>query len=205
MAPSETSTEDRILEAARTVFVRHGTHAASLKDIAQEADVNQALLHYYFRDKKTLADTVFEEVASTFIPRMQAILAGDQTIEEKVHTFVPEYIEQMQENPYLPSYVMWELNQNPGELKSRLRAMGVVPFEGIEELDQQLRRRAAAGTLRLISAEQFVVNLISLSVFPFVARPLIEAMMDLDDAAFEAFVDARTEQIPEFVLGALQP
>ncbi|MFB6273843.1 MAG: TetR/AcrR family transcriptional regulator, partial [Salinibacter sp.] len=59
MSPTpKNDTEARILDAAHTVFVRQGTQGASLKDIAREADVNQALLHYYFSDKETLADTV---------------------------------------------------------------------------------------------------------------------------------------------------
>lgn len=205
MASTEASTEERILTAAHTVFVRDGTRAASLKDIAEEADVNQALLHYYFSDKKTLADTVFEQVASDFLPRLKAILTSEQSIEEKVRTFVPKYIEQVRANPYLPAYIVGELNHNPDELKERLRSMGLVPFEDIDTLDDQLRRRAEEGTLRPISAEQFVVNLIALSIFPFIGRPLIEAMMGMDDDAFDAFIHERVEHIPEFVIMSLRP
>lgn len=205
MASSDSSTKDQILDAAHTVFVRHGTDAASLKDVAREADVNQALLHYYFSDKKTLADTVFEEVASSFFPRIEALLTSDASIEEKVRTFVPEHIGLVMANPYLPTYILGELNQNPEELKERLRSMGLMPFEGMDTLDEQLRRRANEGTLRPIAAEEFVVNLISLSVFPFVAQPLIEAVMDMDDEEFGAFLDERKEVIPEFILAALQP
>jgi len=205
MASTEESTEERILKAAHSVFVRDGTRAASLKDIAEEADVNQALLHYYFSDKKTLADTVFEQVASDFLPRLKAVLTSEESIEEKVRTFVPKYIERVRENPYLPAYIVGELNQNPDALKERLRSMGLVPFEGIDTLDDQLRRRAEEGTLRPISAEHFVVNLIALSIFPFIGRPLIEAMMGMDDDAFELFIRERAEQIPEFVIMALRP
>lgn len=204
MADSDLSTEERILKAAHTVFVREGTEAASLKDIAQEADVNQALLHYYFSDKKTLADTVFEEVVSDFLPQLQAILTSDRSIEEKVRVFVPRYIETMQATPYLPSYVIGELNQNPEALKERIRAMGLAPFENLDALDEQLRRRAEEETLRPISAEQFVVNLVALCIFPFVARPLLEAMLGLEDT-FESFLEERKEQIPPFFLGALRP
>ena len=204
MAESDLSTEERILKAAHTVFVREGTQAASLKDIAQEADVNQALLHYYFSDKKTLADTVFEEVVSDFLPQLQAILTSDQSVEAKVQTFVPTYIDALRANPYLPSYVIGELNQNPEELKERIRSMGLAPFEDLDALDEQLRQRAEDGTLRPISAEQFVVNLVALCIFPFVARPLLEAMLGLEDR-FDAFLDERKEQIPPFFLGALRP
>lgn len=205
MASPENSTKARILEAAHTVFVQQGTHRANLKDIAEEADVNQALLHYYFTDKKTLADTVFETVASDFFPRMKAILTSERTIEEKVKTFVPKYIELVEANPYLPSYVVGELNQNPEEMKERVRSLGLAPFEGLDTLDAQLRERAEEESLRRISAEHFVVNLLSLSVFPFVARPMIEAVMDMEEETFDTFVDERKERVPEFFLHGLQP
>ncbi len=199
------STEARILEAARTVFVRRGTHAASLKEIAQEADVNQALLHYYFSDKETLADTVFEQVASDFIPEIQAVFVAEQPLEEKVETIVQKYLDLIRANPYLPSYIVGELNQNPEAMKERIRSMGVAPFDDLDKLDDQLKEKAEAGELRPISAEQFIVNLLSLCIFPFIARPLLETLFDMDEAAFDRFIEDRKEQIPPFFLGGLRP
>jgi AcrR family transcriptional regulator len=45
-------TETRILDAARRVFIRRGTAGARMQEIAAEAGVNQALVHYYFGSKK---------------------------------------------------------------------------------------------------------------------------------------------------------
>ena len=206
MAPSDDrSTEERILEAAHTVFVREGTRSASLKDIAQEADVNQALLHYYFSDKKTLADTVFEQVASDFIPQIQEVFVAQQPVEEKVEKIVQKYMHLLNNNPYLPLYVVGELNQNPDEMKERIRTMGLAPFDDLDLLDEQLRRRAEDGELRPISAEQFVVNLLSLCIFPFIARPLIETMFGMEEDAFERFIEKRAQQIPDFFLDGLRP
>ncbi len=204
MPPPRNETESRILEAARTVFVREGTHTAKLKDIAEEAEVNQALLHYYFRDKKTLADTVFETVASEFFPQLEAILTADQPVEEKINTFVPTYIDLVQENPYLPSYIVGELNRNPEKLKNRIRSLGLAPFENLDSLDRQLTRRAEEGTLRPMSAEEFVVNLVSLCVFPFIARPLLEAAMGVEGEAFDRLVEKRKETVPQFFLNAIR-
>lgn len=204
MPPPRNETESRILEAARTVFVREGTHTAKLKEIAEEADVNQALLHYYFRDKKTLADTVFEAVASEFFPQLEAILNADQSVEEKVNTFVPTYIDLVQENPYLPSYIVGELNRNPEKLKNRIRSLDLAPFENLDALDRQLTRGAEEGTLRPMSAEEFVVNLVSLCVFPFIARPLLEAAMGVEGEAFDRLVEKRKETVPQFFLNAIR-
>lgn len=205
MYSPKNETEARILEAARTVFVRQGTRAASLKDVAHEADVNQALLHYYFRDKKTLADTVFEQVATGFIPRIQEAFVNEKSIEEKVQTVVHTYVDVIRQNPYLPFYIVGELNQNPEEMKERIRSMGLAPFEDLGRLEKQLQEQAEAGQIRSISAEQFIVNLLSLSIFPFVSRALIESIFDMDSEAFEQFIDQRKEVLPEFFMAALRP
>lgn len=204
MPSDEPSTEERILDAAHTVFVRKGTSNTNLKEIAEEADVNQALLHYYFRDKKTLADTVFEQVASRFIPEIQSVFTADRPIEDKVETIAKKYVRMVREKPYLPLYVVGEINQNPDEMKARLRSLDLVPFEGLDRLDEQLKQEADAGRLRRMSAEQFVVNLLSLSIFPFIARPLIETMLDMDDAAFDAFIDERADALATFVMNGLR-
>lgn len=205
MTSPRNETEAQILEAARAVFVREGTREATLKEIAEEADVNQALLHYYFRDKKTLANTIFEEVASEFFPKLEAILNDDQSVEEKVRTFVPTYIDLVQKNPYLPTYIVGELNRNPFELKTRIQSLDLAPFEQLGPLNRQLKRRAEEGTLRSISAEQFVLNLVSLCIFPFIARSLLEAAMGMKPEAFDRLLDKRKEAVPEFFLNAIRP
>jgi hypothetical protein len=111
----------------------------------------------------------------------------------------------IRENPYLPFYIVGELNQNPEEMKERIRSMGLAPFDDLNRLDEQLRKKAEAGEVRSISAEQFVVNLLSLCIFPFIASPLIETMFDMDDEAFEQFIDERKEILPDIVMNSLRP
>jgi len=57
-----TDTEKIILEAARQVFIRKGFDGARMQEIADEANINKALLHYYFRSKDKLFMAIFVEV-----------------------------------------------------------------------------------------------------------------------------------------------
>ena len=50
-----------------------------------------------------------------------------------------------------------------------------------------------------------MVNLLSLCIFPFAARPMITALMGLDDKAFARFIRERRETLPDFFLNALRP
>src|SRR5918992_4628251 len=103
-------TEQRILEAARVVFIRRGTAGARMQEIAAEAGVNQALLHYYFRSKERLAEAVFGQVAGRILPTVFGILSSDVAIEDKVERIVGVYLDSFSRSPFLPGYILSELH-----------------------------------------------------------------------------------------------
>ena len=84
MSEQELSTEKTILEAAKKVFLDKGFDGARMQEIADEAGINKALLHYYFRSKDKLFDAIFEEAFKQFLPNISDIMVSDISIEEKV-------------------------------------------------------------------------------------------------------------------------
>ena len=211
-APAERDgdTERRILEAARNVFVRRGTAGARMHEIAEEAGVNQALLHYYFRTKDGLSDAVFREVAGRLAPAVVRVLGSEESVERKVERFVHLYIDTVRKTPFLPGYILAELHHHPDRLPAMIvKLAGVAPAPLAEaltgRLDAQLRERAAAGTLRPIAPEHFLVNVLALCVFPFVARPMLNVAFGMDQRGFERFLDERRAELPGFILNALRP
>jgi AcrR family transcriptional regulator len=203
-------TEQRILEAARRVFVRRGTAGARMQEIAQEAGVNQALLHYYFRSKDRLAEAVFRQVAGRIVPTVFEILGSDASIEQKVDQFIQLYIDSLSRSPFLPGYILSELHHHP-ERATQLfaAAAGVDPARFaapiLRKLGAQIDARVRDGTMRRIEPEQFAINLISLCIFPFAARPLFRVAFGLDDPAFARFLEQRKRELPTFFLNALRP
>ena len=203
-------TEDRILEAARTVFLRHGTAGARMRQIADEAGVNKALLHYYFDDKATLSAAVFRRAARDLFPRVLRVLRSDAPIEEKVGRVVEIELDHLAEHPFLPGYILTELHGQPGRARELIatlageRARQFVP-EVLDTLEAQLEARAREGTLRPVDPRQFLVNLISLCIFPFAAAPMLKAMFDFDDEGFRGFIRRRKEILPELFLEGLRP
>src|SRR4029077_10489968 len=87
-APRSTDTEQRILDAAHRVFLRRGSAGARTQEIADEAGVNKALLHYYFRSKERLASAVFARAASRLLPPVIATLASDEELETKIERVI---------------------------------------------------------------------------------------------------------------------
>jgi TetR/AcrR family transcriptional regulator len=203
-------TEQLILDAAHAVFLRHGTAGARMQEIADEAGVNKALLHYYFRSKNRLAEAVFQRVAMRLMPPVIAVLGSDAEIEEKVTRVIAIELEQLAHSPFVPAYVISEINQHPDRVRQFVKAMTGLEVDGVvphvrEKLERQLKARARAGTLRSISAEQFVVNLLSLCIFPFAARPMLAAALQIDDRGFHGFIERRKTDLPAFFLNALRP
>ena len=206
----DTDTEARILDAAHVVFVRRGTAGARMQEIADEAGVNKALLHYYFRSKSRLAAAVFQRVARGLFLRVSEILGSDAEIEDKVRRVVRLYLEQLSKTPYAPAYVISEINQHPDRAAQLVEAVRHIRAESLnanvlDTLGKQLRQRVRAGAMRSISTPQFVANLASLCIFPFAARPMLCAILDLDDRGFQRFIDERKASLPEFFLNALRP
>jgi AcrR family transcriptional regulator len=202
-------TELRILDAARRVFIRHGTAGARMQEIAAEAGVNQALLHYYFRSKDRLAAVVFREAAARLLPAIAVLLGSDASIEEKVERFVHLYIDGVRRSPFIPGYLVSELHQQPERLEALIEAAGPPARMAVdvvrERLGAQLRDAAAAGEIRSITAEQFFVNMVALCVMPFLARPLLDALLGMNDESFDRFLDQRRAELPGFIIRGLKP
>lgn len=198
------------MEAAHTVFLRRGTAGARMQEIAAEAGVNQAMLHYYFRSKQQLAAAVFHSVAMRLLPPVIAVLASDADIEEKVHRVVEIELEQLSQSPYVPAYLISEMSHHQERTADFIKTMTGLEIAGAvlsarDTLARQIEERVRAGTMRPISVEQFVVNLISLCVFPFAARPLLSAALRLDAPQFRRFIEERRTELPTFFLNALRP
>jgi len=210
MSATEIDTEDRILEAARTVFLKRGTTGARMREIADEAGVNQALLHYYFRTKEALAEAVFRRVARQLLPPIVAELRSDRPLAEKAKAVIGLELEHLSRNPNLPAYMISELSHHPDRAPQLWEEVVGEPAgnsgsEVLEKLEEQIREAADRGVIRAIEPEQFLVNLIALCIFPFAARPMLEAVLGLGPGDFDDFIEARKRSLPDFFLGALAP
>ena len=206
----EAATEQRILDAARTVFLRHGTAGARMQEIASEAGVNQALLHYYFRSKERLSAAVFQQIASRIFPALAQTLGADISLDEKIGRLIAIYLDNLSQNRFLPGYLISELHHHPERVEQLLSGAlgadpGLVMPAVVRSLERQINDGVRAGVLRPIKAQQFVINLISLCIFPFAARPMLSIVFGMDDAAFDRFIDQRRKELPEFVRSALRP
>src|SRR5919198_2453471 len=164
--PRDGNTEQRILDAAHAVFMRRGTAGARMQEIAAEAGVNQALLHYYFRTKEQLARAAFERAGSELMPAVIQVIASDEPLERKVTRVIGLELDHLSRTPYLPGYIIGEVTHHPARAHQLIGAMtkGLTPDvirpRVLGTLKRQIEQRVRAGAMRRIAPESFIVNLL---------------------------------------------
>lgn len=197
----EVTTETQILEAAKHVFQNKGMDGARMQEIADKANINKAMLHYYYRSKQQLFEAVFKKAFTLIAPQLNAILNDDSSVEDKVKNFTHNYIGFIVKHPYLPNFIIQELNRNPqfiAQLKTN------VAFPTIDKFKKQVKNEVDNGTIVSISAEQLFINILSLNIFPFVASPLIKAFTNMDDKTYKTLLEARKKEVSEFIINAIK-
>jgi len=195
-------TEKQILDAARRVFIRKGLSGARMQEIADEAGINKALLHYYFRSKEKLFDVILKETFAKIFPSLPDLMINPQlTFRESLTKFVDGYITAIQQNPFLPAFVINEINQNPDKIAQVFETIG---FDGakIKQVQEVLPQRLG---LSKDKTREVIVTVISLCVFPFVGKPVLKTLLfDNDDKAFEAFLEERKARVVEIAMSMIQ-
>ena len=209
-ASATPNAEERILDAAHRVFLRRGSAGARTQEIADEAGVNKALLHYYFRTKDRLAAAVFQRAATKLMPPVIATLASEHELEIKIARVIDIELDVLLDHPYLPGYIISELTHNPARAKELIAALAGVSVDELaprlfDTLGRQIRARVRDGRMRPIAPDQFMLNLLSLCIFPFAARPMVQAILHLDDADFARLIARRKRDLPIFFLHGLRP
>lgn len=194
--------EEIILSAARKVFMTKGMAGARMQDIADKAGINKALLHYYFRDKDKLFEVVFLIEAQKFFPKINAIFNSEAPLFDKIRNFVTEYIDEMQENPYLPWFVLNEINRDPDQFMYKIWGKENLPKPAkfLEQIEQEIRK----GTIKRINPVHLLMNLLSMTIFPFVAKPMFVRNIRLSDKQFAEIMEQRKREIPEFIIDSIK-
>jgi len=193
------NTENQILSAAREVFIAKGFEGARMQEIADQAGINKALLHYYFRSKENLFDAVFSKVASNLFPAMKQMLEAELELKEKIALFIRIYLKALDENPFIPAFILNTLNTNPDSFLKYIKKSGLNP----KFIQKQIDDEAANGVIRAIKAEHLMVNIIAMCIFPFVARLIVQNIFDMNNDEYQAYLESRQNEIIDFVLKSI--
>lgn len=196
-----TNTEQSILEAAKIVFVKKGMEGARMQEIADEAGINKALLHYYYRSKDKLFNAVFKETFFKLLPNLVDLLKSDISLFEKIRLFVQNYIDIIYANPLLPSFIIHELSRNPEFVITLIKSSGVNPVYFVNQVQEEIEK----GTIEPIKPLHLIVNMLSMCIFPFVARPILQdVIFNKDKQQYEIFIQERKKEVSDFIINSIK-
>ncbi|MBK8355342.1 MAG: TetR family transcriptional regulator [Saprospiraceae bacterium] len=198
----DNNTEARIKEAARIVFLNKGFAATRTRDIAEEAGINLALLNYYFRSKQKLFNLIMLDALKIFLSSIYDVINDTQlTFEEKLVSISSSYIDTLLVNPEIPLFILSELRNDPAHL---IENVGIRDLVLQSDLIKQLLEKVQSGEFKPVNPLNFIMNIIGMTVFPFLASPILKILGNMDQKEFNTLIESRKEQIPKWVLATLK-
>lgn len=201
MKEQDTTTQGRIVEAARDVFLQQGFDGARMQEIADRAGINKAMLHYYFRSKKQLFDVVFTETLGMFHQMFQEVLLSDATFVEKLRMMIEKDMTVLMDHPDIPLFVISEVARNPEQMSERARGAHLSGL--IEEFSRQVRSAIRKKQIRRVDPFDLLINLLSLNRFPFVAGPMLRSLAGMDEKKFLKLIQRRKKTVADLLIGDL--
>jgi TetR/AcrR family transcriptional regulator len=202
MTENDKQTEEKIFEAATEVFTEKGMDGARMQDIANHAGINKALLHYYYRTKDQLFNAVFEKIASLIFRKFAPVFDEKMSLEDKIRFFFREHITFLQENPRLPGFILSEINRNPARIRKILDHVDITKLWKM--LYSQHKLEMKRFNIQEKDLPQFMITMASISVFPFAARGIIEAICEKMEINYDDLIEERKKFAAEFVIKAIK-
>ena len=191
---TDNSTEEKILEAAKEVFMQYGLYGARMQDIADKAGINKALLHYYFRNKEKLFDKVFDGALVKFFEQLDVFSNSELPVKKRMFLYIDNIIDFYSEYPQMSMFIIKEIGNNPELFKEKVM---IAKKNKSMKLVQILEDGMKSGEIKKIDITLFVINLQSLCSFPFLASPMFKHSLKAQGKDWEK--DFSTEKLKQTV------
>ena len=195
------NTETKIKTAARIVFHKKGFAGTRTRDIAEQANMNLALLNYYFKSKKKLFGLIMIETLTLFFQTMAMVFNDETTsLEKKIHLVAEKYIDLITEEPEIPLFIMSEIRSHGATFLDKLPGVNMI-LQSV--FIKQYKEAAGNGKVTTPDPLHFLMNVLGLVVFPFIGSPMIKKVGRLSDRQFDKLMQERKMLIPFWIKAML--
>ena len=190
------TTEENILKEARAIFYRKGLAGARMQEIADKADINKAMLHYYFKTKEQLFNRVFEQAFTVFAEQIAEVLNSETVLEKKIADYVNHTVDALAQNPGIPVFVLNELTLNPERITDLFAGKNKI---NIMHFKDQVNSQTHGKT----DADALFMDMAALCVYPFVVAPVFKKMLQKSDQQYSVLLQERKAHIINEILKRL--
>ncbi|MDB5087026.1 MAG: Transcriptional regulator, TetR family [Mucilaginibacter sp.] len=184
-----TDTEQLIKDTAKKVFFSEGRLHATTQEIADAAGINRASIHYYFRSRQKLFDTVFIEANTEMRSKLHSVFEEALSFRERIEKFIEVFIEKSLKHPYLEMFIVTEFNTNPKIQLHMLKPDN--EKEKIKQLEIDIKNEVAEGRMKPITSHNFIITLMSLCSFPFLGRDIIKNAFSINEEEYQKLIAER--------------
>lgn len=199
---SDNTTEQKIIDAAEMVFHEKGFDGARMQEIADKANINKGLLHYYFKSKDALFDAIFKMAVKRMSGNIHSILKMEISLEEKIDLIIDSYMNLLLRNSSLPRFVITEINKDSDKfIKKYLNGEINNVFN---QFIASVQKEIEIGKIKNIEPKHLFMNMISMIFFPFIGKPMIQVLIGVDNKEFNKLMIERREHVKLFIKQALQ-
>jgi len=195
------TTEEKIFNAARVIFQKKGFAGARMQEIADEAGINKAMLHYCFKNKQSLFEAVFMNAFGQLAPQINEIFNSQDTVFDKIKNFTHSYISFVIHNPYLPQFIIQEMNNNPEFVMTFLKNENR-PNPTL--LISQIEKEIADGIIKPIKPKQLLLDVFSMTIFPFAAQMMMKGILQISETEFNEMMEERKTTIAEQIINSIK-
>lgn len=193
----EDTTEDKIKNAARILFLEKGFKSTSIREIAEVAKVNSAMLHYYFRSKEKLFEVIMLDSMIEIMLSIKTIASDTSTsLSQKIDLMVERYFNLMHKNPRLFPFVIEGLSENSAYIinKSGIPNKLLIDSYLFQQLNEHFEKKGLN-----ISPIHVILNMISMSIMPFAAKPLVLYLSNMNPSELNETIEERKKLIPMWI------
>lgn len=195
--------KDKILKEAQILFIKNGFKGTSVRDIAKASGTNVAMVNYYFNSKYNLFEIIFEEALDVLIKRVFETITSDRPFFELIELWIHTYYDILFEYPQIAAFILNEVSLNPERLTQRVKNRN--PYSAFSTIAQRIEEEAKKGTIRETPAADFLLNILSLCMFPFMFGNLAMTLMEIPRDIYNELIANHEKYVIEFTINALKP
>ncbi|MGG5207873.1 TetR/AcrR family transcriptional regulator [Chryseobacterium sp. MIQD13] len=181
-------TQELIKETAKNLFFVKGKFDATTQEIADAAGVNRTLINYYFRSRDNLIQIIFDEAQRVEQEKSKIIQNADLPFKVKISKFIEGSLSTSLQYPYLETYIVSQINK--GNCNQR-----DIEEDVLETLYKDIEKEMELGNIEKMAPVQFILNMVSLLVFPSAVRPLFMENLMISDEEYDKIISERKEII----------
>ena len=193
----------RILSEAQILFIKNGYKGTSVRDIAKASGTNVAMVNYYFQSKYNLFEIIFEDALDVLTKRIFETVTSDLPFFELIETWIHTYYEILFQYPEIAAFILNEVSLNPEGLTQRIKNKN--PYSSFSKIEKRIAEEVEKGTIRETPAADFLLNILSLCMFPFMFGNLAKTLMEIPSGVYNELIANHEKYVIEFTINALKP